>query len=366
MRRETAQGYAVAVLALAALTAAAWPLRHMFLPPNLVMLYLLIVALIARRYQRGPAIMASVLAVAAFDFFFIHPQLTLAVTDVQYLVTFAVMLLVGIFISTLTGQLEAQVAARSASQTQVESERLRSTLLSSISHDLRTPLAGISGAAGTMLTLPEDQLREAAPVLLRTIRDESDRLSLMVSNILEMTRLEAGEVRLKLEWLPLEEPIGAALAALSPRLENHPASVQLPDDLPMVKADAVLIERVFANLLDNALKYSPPGSLVEITAQATANHLTVYVSDRGSGLLTGNPGELFRKFSRANGTEATSSSGSRGSGLGLSICKAIIEAHGGTITGANRAGGGAVFSFSLPITEDQPQPPLEETVGEEA
>jgi two-component system sensor histidine kinase KdpD len=358
-------GYAVACLAVGVLTALAWPLRGLFLPPNLIMLYLLVVALVARRYQRGPAILASALAVAAFDFFFVHPQLTFAVADVQYVLTFAVMLLVGIVISNLAGQLEAQVLARASTQTEIANEQLRSSLLSSISHDLRTPLASISGAAGTLLTLSPTETPASAPVLLTTIRDESDRLATLVSNILEMTRLEAGPVKLNLEWLPLEEPIGAAISALDPRRADRRVIVELPSDLPMVRADAVLIERIFENLLDNALRYTPPDQPIEVRASCLSDAVVLTVADRGPGLSDVVEADLFVKFGRARRADATSSTASRGTGLGLSICKAIVEAHGGSIRASNRAGGGAEFTFTLPLTEDQPVLPAESREGAE-
>jgi two-component system sensor histidine kinase KdpD len=355
-------GYLVAVAAIAGLTTAALPLREHFLPPNLIMVYLLAVSLVARYFHRGPAILASILAVAAFDFFFIKPHLTFAVDDVQYLLTFAIMLLVGIWISGLTGLLEEQTEARVLSQAQVANEQLRNSLLTSISHDLRTPLAGISGAATTLLSLPNAAAAEAGPTLLSTIRDETDRLALLVNNILDMTRLESGAVELRLEWLPLEEPIGAALTALGSRMAGRAVKVNLSPEVPLIKADAVLLERLFANLLDNAAKHSPIEMPIEIAAEWAASAAVVKVMDRGAGLPAADIADLFRKFGRVGPMDGTSRPASRGSGLGLSICMAIVGAHGGTITAGNRTGGGAVFEFTLPQTEQPPHVPAEALV----
>jgi two-component system sensor histidine kinase KdpD len=348
------------MLGTAAVTAVTYPLRDHFHPASVIMLFLLHVALVSRFLQRGSAVLASILSVAAFDFFFIKPHLTFAVEDVQYVVTFAVMLIVGLVISGLTGQLEAQVTARAATQSQIANEQLRNSLLSSISHDLRTPLAGISGAASTLLSLPPAAAAASAPQLLETIRDESDRLALLVTNILEMTRLESGAVQLKREWLPLEEPIGAALNALEPQLAGRRVIVELPRDLPLVWADPVLLERLIANLLDNAIRHTPNGTEVTVSAQALPYVIRVVVADRGPGLGGADQATLFSKFA-VNSGAATSSGG----GLGLSICAAIVAAHGGTIVGRPRPGGGAEFVFELPQLADQPVViPEEPAVGE--
>ena len=343
---------------MTALTVLALPLRPYFLPVNVIMLYLLLVTYVARYLRRGPAVLASALAVAAFDFFFVEPLHTFAVSDAQYVITFAVMLSVGILISGLTGQLEEEVEARAATQSEVANEQLRNSLLSSISHDLRTPLAGISGAASTLLSLPEAQLAESAPTLLTTIRDESDRLELLVNNILDMTRLESGTVQLNLEWLPLEEPVGAALNELEALAAGRRIDVRIPGDLPLVYGDAVLLERLFANLLANALKYTPAGSPIDVIATASDGRIEVRLADHGPGI--GADGvDLFAKLGRAGRHGSTSDTRSAGAGLGLSICKAIAEAHGGSISAANRSGGGALFTLTLPLSAEQPQVPAE-------
>jgi two-component system sensor histidine kinase KdpD len=488
--------YLLAGGTIAAFTIGAHLLHPHLQPANLIMIYLLAVVAVALRSGRGPSILAAVLAVAAFDFFFVPPRLTFAVQDVEYIITFAVMLLVSLIIASLTfrlrqqamsavarerrtsslyrlsrelasagtvdevllagerrllelfpaqpalilrgaaGQLELaprhyEVFNKPRNETAVmqwvlengkpaglgtatlpgseafyqplsagrgalgvlalkprqedisflsqpeqrhlldavaalisiaaerelneeseqgarlsaERERLRSTLLSSISHDLRTPLAGIRGSAETLLALGQEAQAERG--LLEGIRTESQRLSLLLENILDLTRIDTGALQLKLESQPLEEVIGSALNSLERRLEGRELSLSLPADLPMVRIDAVLIERVLVNLLDNALKYTPASSALSIEARERGAWVDVHVADTGPGLDVANSEELFAAFSQKADSQRQAA-GSRGAGLGLAICRAIVEAHGGTISARTQEGGGSVFSFSLP------------------
>ncbi|HEY3320534.1 MAG TPA: sensor histidine kinase KdpD [Planctomycetota bacterium] len=460
---------------------------------NLVMVYLAGVVLVASRWGRGPAVLASVLSVAAFDFFFVPPSFTFAVADAQYVFTFAVMLGVALLFSSLTAQIKAQVtdastrerrtaalyamtrqlsssrgtqrlldiAARhvsqvfesdvvglmpdasgrldvmagneavfsltarergvaqwvfdtaqsaglgtetlpsaealyiplianrgsvgvlgirparlgrplsveqmnlletfasqaalaiecdrladeaNASQVQAETEKSRNALLSSVSHDLRTPLAGICGAASSLLEGDQRLTPAARQELAESIYEQSNRMSRLVTNLLEMTKLESGAVKVNKEPCPLEEVVGGALTRLEKTLDGREVSTRIPADFPLVPVDVVLLEQVFFNLLDNAAKYTPPKSAIEITASMVAGDAVVEVSDHGPGLAAGDEKRVFEKFYRGN---AYHSAG--GVGLGLAICRAIVEAHGGKISAANRAGGGAAFRFSLPL-----------------
>jgi two-component system, OmpR family, sensor histidine kinase KdpD len=227
-----------------------------------------------------------------------------------------------------------------------ETERLRSSLLSSVSHDLRTPLAGIMGAATTLLgdtTLPGPARQD----MTRTIYEEAYRLNSLVNNLLNMTRLESGAVTVHKAWQPLEEVVGAALIRLETALRDRPVQINMPSDLPLVPLDEVLIEQVLVNLLENALKYTPTHSPIEISATATgaapAQTVTLSIADRGPGLPTGDEERVFDKFYR--GQQVTGSS----VGLGLSICRGMVAAHKGRIWAENRPGGGVVFRFTLPV-----------------
>ncbi len=488
-----AYGRAVAIVAVT--TGAAWSMFRFFELSSLIMVYLLGIVVVATRHGRGPSLLASVLSVAAFDFFFVPPYFTFAVSDVRYVFTFVVMLAVGFVISGLTVRVRAQASAARdreqrtavlyamsrelastrgvddllaiairhigevfpsqvavllpdpdgglapwpggqygmdpnelgvsrwvyehrqraglgtttlpgasalylpligsrgavgvlgirpadphsleapeqlhqletfANQTalaierallahetqetrvRMETERLRNSLLSSVSHDLRTPLAAITGGVGAILDnesrLDSRERRE----LLESVREEAERLNRLVQNLLEMTRLESGSLQLKKEWHPLEEVVGAALHRLGKRLAGRRVSTRVPPDLPLVTIDDVLIEQVLVNLLDNALKYTPPASPISILATATDQAVTVEVADRGSGLPPGEENKVFEKFYRGHPGDG------RGTGLGLAICQGIIRAHGGRIWAQNLPEGGVAFLFTLPITDSPP------------
>ena len=237
-----------------------------------------------------------------------------------------------------------------AAQVRIETERLRNSLLSSVSHDLRTPLAAITGAVSTILeggARLDDVTRHE---LLESVRDEAERLNRLVQNLLEMTRLESGALQLRREWHPLEEVVGAALSRLGARLAGRRVSTRVPPELPLVAIDDVLIEQVLINLLDNALKYTPAGVPIEIIATAGEANVTVEVADHGPGLPPGKEEAVFEKFYRVDPV------GARGAGLGLAITRGIVQAHGGRIWAQNLPGGGVAFLFTLPLG-DAPAPP---------
>jgi two-component system sensor histidine kinase KdpD len=234
---------------------------------------------------------------------------------------------------------------------EIEAERMRNALLSSVSHDLRTPLTVIAGSASSLVEgesyLDGDTKRELA----QTIYEEAYRLERLVNNLLEMSRLQAGDTKLLKEWEPLEEVLGAALAQLEAHLKDHPVLIDLPPNLPLVRMDQMLMERVLVNLLENAAKYTPEGTTIHIGGRAEGDLLKVEVADRGPGLPLGEEERVFEKFYQvARGR-------SRGAGLGLTICRSIVEAHGGQIWAANRPAGGAVFTFTLPLGEPSPEVP---------
>jgi K+-sensing histidine kinase KdpD len=335
--------YAATVGLVALVTSVGVLARGYLGPPDMVLLYLLAVVIAAARFGRGPSLVAATLSVLAFDFFFVPPTFTFLVHEKRYVLTFAIMLAVGLLTSGLS--------------IRATTEERRSSLLSALSHDLRTPLAAITGAATTLrdesAAIDSAQQRE----MLETICEEADRLERLVRNLLDMTRLESGALVVKRQWMPLEEIVGSALTRLESQLQGRPVRTDLPDDLPLVSADAVLLEQVFVNLLENAAKYTPEGSPIEIVAHGRANGregaITIEVSDRGPGIPPGNESRLFEKFFR--GPQA----GSTSAGLGLAICRGVVGAHGGTIVAANRPGGGAVFRMTLPIVGTPPPAPSE-------
>jgi two-component system sensor histidine kinase KdpD len=489
-------GYGQAVATVMVATGLARLIFPLFEISNVVMVYLLGIVLVARRHGRGPSLLASMLSVAAFDFFFVPPHLTFTVSDVRYLVTFVVMLLVGMIISGMTIRIRAQAEAvrereqrtaalyamsrelastrgvvelvqitvrhvaevfrahtlvllpedgrltarggpdgeppldtselevarwvvdhgqpaglgtrtlpgaarlyvpllasrgcvgvlgvrpaephafdtpeqlhqletfanqtalaieraRLADEAQerevrIETERLRNSLLSSVSHDLRTPLATITGAASTLLEQGARLDAAAQRDLLESVREEAERLNRLVQNLLEMTRLESGALELRKQWHAIEEVIGAALHRLTKQLTGRRINTRVLPDLPLVAMDDVLIEQVLVNLIDNAVKYTPPGSPVDIVATATDRAVTVEVADRGPGVPAGQEEKIFEKFHRGQAIDG------RGAGLGLAICRGIVRAHGGRIWAQNLPGRGVAFLFTLPVTEAPP------------
>ena len=471
------------VLACSATTLLATPLLGHLDLANIVMLFLLTVLLIAVSLGRSAAVLAAVLSVLLFDIFFVPPRFSLAVSNIQYLVTFAVMLATALIVGQLAAGLkqkarEAQVREQrtqalyevarqlagtlaleqvidiarqfirfqlnadaaillpeeedanaklsfriephlarvaldsgqlvrdsgtagsgyaslylplrasmrirgvlavalpadspdlppenlallealasliaiaverlhyvdvaQATQLGMVSERLRSSILSALSHDLRTPLTALVGLADSLFLI-KPALPAPALETAHALHEQAARLAGLVGNLLDMARLNAGNVTLRREWQPLEEVIGASIKLLGNTLDAHPVHVALPADLPLLEFDAVLIERVFCNLLENAAKYAPAGTDVEIVASQLADSVEIRVCDHGPGFPAGNLSALFEMFARGQ-TE----SGKPGTGLGLTICRAIIEAHGGEISAENRPDGGACIRFTLP------------------
>src|SRR2546428_2440088 len=221
---------------------------------NIAMVYLLAVVVVALRFSRGPAILTSVLCVAAFDFVFVPPQGTFTVDDAQYLLTFAIMLAVGLIISRLTESVRAQAKAQAKLELDAETERIRSALLASISHDLRTPLAVMCGASSSLAERGERLSAAERQGLAKSVFDQAREMSEQVAKVLEMTRLETGAIALQRDWDSLGEIAGSVLARLRERLAGHRVIVELPEDLPLVRIDAALIEQVLANLLENSAR----------------------------------------------------------------------------------------------------------------
>jgi two-component system sensor histidine kinase KdpD len=475
----------LAVLACALTTALTLPLHDWLDPVNTVMLFLLTVVLIATRLGRGPAVLASFLSVALFDFFYVPPRWSFAVSNTQYLMTFAVMLTVALVIGHLANGLreraqQSQAAARQsqalyalasqlgsalsveqvqeatqafvqdqwqahlklwlpdaserlgaqygplalivqatyrdhagavavhhsddgdthavlhlagstrcrgvlvvsspqprdwapqrpllsalaalvaaalerlhfvdvAQRTQLEmnDERVRNAILSALSHDIRTPLTSLYGLADA-LTISQPPLPGPAQDMAQAMRDQAMRLHRMVSNLLDMAKLQSGkqtgDMRLRREWQPIEEVIGASIQLLGHGLAPQQVKVHLAPALPLVAIDAVLMERVFGNLLENASKYSPPGSNIDVHVATQGQVLLVRVCNGGAGFPPDKLKDVFQVFERGQ-TESSIP----GVGLGLAIAQAIVEAHEGHIEALNPDSGGAEVRFTLPL-----------------
>jgi two-component system sensor histidine kinase KdpD len=228
-------------------------------------------------------------------------------------------------------------------EVRMASETLRSTILSALSHDLRTPLTALVGMADTLA-----EGRAAEPekqrAMILAIRDQGLTINRLVSNLLEMARLQSGAVTLNKEWQPVEEVIGASLQQVRLQLDGHPIKVEIMPLLPPIEIDAVLMERALCNLLENAAKYSPPGTGIDLSARQMNNWLEIAVCDRGPGLPKGSEAEIFGLFRRGQ-----RESNIPGVGLGLAIVRTIVEAHGGSVDADNRSDGGACFRLRLPM-----------------
>jgi two-component system sensor histidine kinase KdpD len=272
----------------------------------------------------------------------------------QLLDTFA-----GLVGSALERALFAEEARRA--RLQAETEQLRNSLLSSVSHDLRTPLAVVTGATTTLLDEHGPRDPAVRRELLETVHEEAMRLNRLVRNLLDMTRLEAGALKVQKELQPIEEVVGAALDRIDDRLRGREVHTEIPRDLPLVPFDSALIEQVLINLLENATKYTPPGSPIEVAARVRREWVEVEVADRGPGVALKDAERVFDKFYRAREGEGG------GAGLGLTICRGIVVAHGGRIWVEARDGGGASFRFTLPLqggSPSQPSPLPEEPAAE--
>jgi two-component system sensor histidine kinase KdpD len=238
-----------------------------------------------------------------------------------------------------------------------QSESLRAALLSSISHDLRTPLASIMGAASSLLRFGKGFDENTRHDLTQTIHEEAERLNRFVGNLLDMTKLEAGALAPQLKWEDVTDLVGAAIESQKSRITGDRFKVQIEPGLPMLAIDFVLMEQVLINLIDNAHKNSEPGSPIAIRAGRTGAEVTITVSDEGVGIPAEELERIFDKFYRVRAKDRKVA----GTGLGLAICKGIVEAHGGAISAESEGlGRGAAFKVRLPIASDAPVLPLDE------
>ena len=343
-RRSGWAGYTGAVALVLGTTAIGATTRAVLDVPDLEMLYVVAVLVSAVYLGRGPSVAAAAVGVLAYDWFFVPPVHTLDVADLRYLFTFAMMFGIGLLVSSLADR------ARDAA-VRAESEALRGTLLSSVSHDLRTPLAAITGAATTLRdqAVDEGTRRE----LVEAICDESERMERMVKNLLDMTRFASGAVVPRREWIPVDELVGAALSRTEGILSRHRVRTEIPAAPELVSVDPVLVEQLLVNLLENAARHTPSGTEVLVRASGGPAGLHLEVSDDGPGIPAGDEERVFERFHR--GGRATG----QGAGLGLAIARAIAEVHGGTLRATARTGGGASFRLILPGGDASPTVPPE-------
>jgi two-component system sensor histidine kinase KdpD len=313
---------------------------------DLIMIHLLAVVMISTRFRVGPSMFTAVVSALAFDYFFIPPLFAFAPPDLKSVVTFTVMLIVAGVISGLNQRLRRRERDAREAEVLIETERLRSSLLSAVSHDLKTPLTAIL-SAGANLAKGDGKLNDVTrSELVATVVEEAERLNTLVTNLLAMTRLESQAVEIRRREESIDEIIGVALARLAGRLKERPVHTDVPEEIPPVPVDPILVEQLFMNLLENAIRYTPAHSPLDIQVRREDDHIVVELSDRGPGVTAGEEERVFEKFFR--GSLAQRNDG--GVGLGLTICRAIVHAHHGRIGVRARDGGGATFHFTLPLT----------------
>ena len=357
--------YLLAVSGIAALTVGMFTLGDHVNPITVALIFLLFVLLTATVFGSSPAIFCSILAMLCFNFFFLPPIGTFVISDSDNLIALFAFLMVAVTAGQLSAKAkrraeeserlyrELQGAFEKASQAEAlkQSEKLKTALLDAVTHDLRTPLTSIK-ASVTMLIEEHNENavhvtleREGRTELLEVINEETDRLNNFVESMVELARIEAGEINLRKVESNVEEIISMALQRAASLTANHQIKVELEDDLQKVSVDSKAIAEVVYNLLDNAAKYSPRNSTIEIQAKQIDEEMLISIEDEGKGIVETEREKVFRKFYRSDKQTA-------GFGMGLAIVRGIVEAHGGRIW-IEQGKTGARFIFNLPIKTDE-------------
>jgi two-component system sensor histidine kinase KdpD len=336
--------YVTAVIGVAALTVACWLITPLTGYGSISLIFLLGVLLAGMVLNRGPVLLVAALSALSWNFLFIPPLFTLHIEKLQDALTFATYFIIAITVGSLTAQLKAREHLAAQVQLAQESERLRKTLLDCVSHELKTPLAAIGAASHELSRLAGNiQDSQMLKELAGEIRDGSRRLNRVVDNLLDMNRLESGVIRPKREWCDVRELLQSAVDIERESIDGRDIRLDVAEEIPLALVDHTLIEQAVAKLLANAGSHTPARLPIEIDAEYTNDHLLISVSDRGPGIPTEAPERLFEKFYHGDDRKTG------GLGLGLSIARGLIEAHGGKLTAENRDGGGARFIISLPV-----------------
>jgi two-component system sensor histidine kinase KdpD len=327
------------------MTAGMVVLSHHVSIPNISLLYLPAILFTAVYFGVGPSLLAATVAVVEFDFFLLAPVYTFNIARAEDALAFVTFVIVALLTSQLAAVARGREEERQRRMVLEQSDRLKSGLLNAVSHDLRTPLASIKGSA-TALLLPDGNLAaQDRTELLETINEEADRLNRLVSNLLDLSRIEAGALRPVLDWYEVPDVIETVLPRLRALLGSRPLRVDLRYDGPAVQVDLLRIEQLLVNLAENAAKYTPPDSPIELAVCNGADDaVTLAFVDHGPGVPERQRARLFRSFQRGR----EHSDRHPGTGLGLAICRGIAEAHGGTIGFRETPGGGATFVVTLP------------------
>ena len=384
--RAKSASYFLAMFGIAALTAVLIPLRAQVNSTTIGFAFLLLVVFVAILWGSKPAFLASILGMLCFNFFFLPPFYTFTIADPQNWVALTAFFITALAVGQLSARAKQRAEEAEAGRVEIRhlyedlreaferaseaealrrSERFKSALLDAVTHDLRTPLTSIKASATLLL---EDRETAAPPTtlstedqcaMLRIITQESDRLDRFVESIVDLARIEAGDIKLRRNWGPIDEIIDAAVARAEPLMQRHQLSILVENDLPIIRVDARAVAEVIYTLIDNATKYSPPKSAITVQAVHAGDEMVkISVADEGPGIPAHLRERVFEKFFRANG-QAKSSERVDGIGMGLSIAKGIVDAHGGRIwVDDPESGHGARVSFTVPVGDDEPSDKL--------
>jgi two-component system sensor histidine kinase KdpD len=377
-------GYLAALVGTAAVTAALVPFRGQINSTTTALAYLLAVLFVALFWGSGPALVASVVGVLCFNFFFLPPLYTLDVAHPENWIALFTFFTTALAVGQLSARekrraeeaergereierlyKELQTAFERASQAEAlkQSEKLKSALLDAVTHDLRTPLTSIKASITTLIDDARGSTATEEPVVLdkdsrlemmEVIDQESDRLNRFIGDLIELARIEAGELQLRPRWGTVDEIITTALARAEPLTAKHRVETEIEKELPLVRVDNRAVSEVVYSLVDNAAKYSPEGSTIRIIANRGDNAVVhISVADEGEGIPAGLKDRVFDKFFRAMRDGDVTPRGPAGSGMGLAIAKGLVEAHGGRIWIDEPEGDhGTRISFTLPIGDD--------------
>jgi K+-sensing histidine kinase KdpD len=374
-------GYFGSLLGTAIVTACLSPFREHINSTTVALAFLLVVLFVAILWGSRPALLASVLGVVCFNFFFIPPVYTFIIADPQNWVALAVFFITAFTVGQLSARARRRAREAEAQRSEIKrlyedlqeafdraseaealkrSERLKSALLDAVTHDIRTPLTSIKASATLLLEDREatEEIEKLSPeeqqAMLRVITHGADRLDRFVEGIVDLARIDAGDMKLYRNWGAVDEIIDAALAQAEPLTRQHQIQVSVEDELPVVRVDARAVAEVIYTLIDNASKYAPPKTMIVVEANRVADDLIeVAVEDRGPGIPTHLRERVFERFYRGTGNGATGGQ-TGGIGMGLAIAKGIVEAHSGRILIEDgTAGHGARIVFTVPVGDDE-------------
>ncbi len=386
--KSKASGYLVGVVGIAAVAALLRALGPSINSTTVALAMLLVVLFVAASWGSRPAIVVSIFGVLCLNFFFLPPVNTFTIADPDNWIALIAFLITAVTAGQLSARVNRRAAEAEAARREIErlydelrsaferashaealrqSERLKSALLDAVTHDLRTPLTSIKASVTTLLDDLKTNTADAPPTLLNAegrqemlevINEECDRLNRFIEGLVELARIEAGELRLRRRWGTIEEMVEMALARANPLTAQHRVQVEIETDLPVVLVDSRAVSEVIYTLIDNAAKYSPTGTPLRITAsRAEGDIVKASVEDRGPGIPVELRERVFDKFFRAIRRGDSSRNQPSGTGMGLAIARGIVEAHGGRIWIESGAGGvGTRVVFNPPVRSENEKP----------